>query len=48
MYIKLQKLPWIETHEKFDPHEIKQPYRTVLTVIRITKHTVPYNWPAGS
>ena len=34
--------------QKFDPHEIKQPYRTVLTVIRITKHTVPYNWPAGS
>ena len=32
---------------KFNPHEIKQRYCTVLLLYYNSKQNIPYNWPAG-
>ena len=46
-YIKLHKLPWIETHKNLNPTKLNN-IAQFYCYIAIVKRNIPYNWPAGS
>ena len=48
MYVKLHKLPWIETHKKLIPTKLNNDTVQFYYYITIINKNIPYNWPAGS